>query len=60
MRKMIYICDRCGKELEFGELVELKISKMLNRWMMRNSKYELCGDCVKEIKQFLKGEKEEE
>ena len=38
----IYRCDHCGKEIENLQVIKLKVS------------YELCGDCIKKVDDFIR------
>lgn len=51
MRKTIFICDRCGKEVK-GDVIQLGNRTLENESggeMYRNWGAELCQDCYKEI-----------
>lgn len=49
----IYKCDRCGKGL-----IRLNGSLLFTKgWKMRD--IDLCGECLKSFKRWLKGKEEE-
>lgn len=49
----VYKCDRCGKGL-----IRLNGSLLFTQgWKMRN--IDLCGECLKSFKRWLKGKEEE-
>lgn len=49
----VYKCDRCGKGL-----IRLNGSLLFTQgWKMRN--IDLCTDCIKSLKRWLRGKEEE-
>lgn len=59
MRKTIYICDRCKREVRPNELKAFGLDKTTNIFGKISSylfSYDLCKDCVKELTLFLKQE----
>lgn len=49
---MIYKCDRCGKP-------KVKGSLLLTQGLTVSKDFDLCADCIKSLKRWLKGKEEE-
>lgn len=49
---MIYKCDRCGKPKGKGSL-------LLTQGLTVSKDFDLCGECLKSFKRWLKGKEEE-
>lgn len=47
-----YKCDRCGKG-------KVKGSLLLTQGLTATKDFDLCADCVKSLKRWLKGKEEE-
>ena len=48
----IYKCDRCGKAKVSGSL-------LLTKGFTSSKDFDLCADCIKSLKRWLKGKEEE-
>ena len=49
---MTYKCDRCGKAKAKGSL-------LLQQGFTSSKDFDLCTDCIKSLKRWLKGKEEE-
>ncbi len=50
---MIYKCDRCGNP-------KVKGSLFLTQGLTVSKDFDLCADCIKSLKRWLKGKEEEQ
>lgn len=48
----LYKCDRCGK-------AEVRGSLLLRQCLTASKDFDLCADCIKSLKRWLKGKEEE-
>ena len=59
MKKIIYFCDRCGKEFyidDYGTITARKYwAKSFVREMDSKAEYEICPECLKSFEAWLKG-----
>lgn len=49
MKKEIYVCDRCNREVK--KMEHFDNFKHRNQWNLL--KFDLCNECVKELKKFI-------
>ena len=49
-----YYCDRCGQEVDGADLMELTIGKSIRRFMKKEVDMQICQECYREIKEFVR------